>query len=90
LLASHDILRVAKAGADPQPAFRNRKDKLINRSDTPSRQPGLIRRFIQQSGMTLARVPTSWNHLVEKNSRKINCLSMILAQKWFPLLRIML
>ena len=25
----------------------------------------------------LARVPTRWNHLVEKNSRKINCLSMI-------------
>jgi hypothetical protein len=38
----------------------------------------------------LARVPTRWNHLVEKNSRKINCLSMIFSQKWFPLLRIML
>jgi hypothetical protein len=38
----------------------------------------------------LARVPTRWNHLVEKNSRKINCLSMILSQKWFPLLAIML
>jgi hypothetical protein len=38
----------------------------------------------------LERVPTRWKHLVEKNSRKINCLSMILSQKWFPLLRIML
>jgi hypothetical protein len=38
----------------------------------------------------LARVPTRWNHLVEKNSRKFNSLSMILSQKWFPLLRIML
>ena len=38
----------------------------------------------------LARVPTRWNHLVEKNSRKINCLSMILSQKWFPLLAFML
>ena len=39
---------------------------------------------------TLARVPTRWNHLVEENSRKINGLSMILSQKWCPLLRIML
>ncbi|WP_395661745.1 hypothetical protein, partial [Aestuariivirga sp.] len=38
----------------------------------------------------LARVPTRWNHLVEKNSRKFNGLSMIFSQKWFPLLRIML
>ncbi len=38
----------------------------------------------------LARVPTRWNHLVEKNSRKFNGLSMILPQKWFPLLAIML
>jgi hypothetical protein len=38
----------------------------------------------------LARVPAKWNHLVEKNSRKLNGLSMILSQKWFPLLRIML
>jgi hypothetical protein len=38
----------------------------------------------------LARVPTRWNHLVEKNSRKFNGLSMISSQKWFPLLRIML
>jgi len=38
----------------------------------------------------LERVPTRWNHLVEKNSRKINGLGMILSQKWFPLLRIML
>jgi hypothetical protein len=37
-----------------------------------------------------ARVPARWNHLAEKNSRKINCLSMILPQKWFPLLAIML
>jgi len=28
--------------------------------------------------------------MVEKNSRKFNELSMILSQKWFPLLRIML
>ena len=40
--------------------------------------------------LPLARVPTRWNHLVEKHSRKINGLSMILSQKWFPLLRIML
>jgi hypothetical protein len=38
----------------------------------------------------LARVPTRWNHLVEKNSRKINGLSMTLSQKWFPHLRVML
>jgi hypothetical protein len=38
----------------------------------------------------LARVPARWTHLVEKNSRKINCLGMILPQKWFPFLRIML
>ena len=38
----------------------------------------------------LARVPTRWNHLVEKNSRKINGLSMILSHKWFPLLAFML
>jgi hypothetical protein len=38
----------------------------------------------------LARVTTRWNHLVEKNSRKFNGLSMIFSQKWFPLLRIML
>ena len=36
------------------------------------------------------RVPARWNHLVEKNARKINCLSMILPQKWFPLSAIML
>jgi hypothetical protein len=40
--------------------------------------------------VSLARVPTRWNHLVEKNSRKFNGLSMIFSQKWFPLLRIML
>jgi hypothetical protein len=40
--------------------------------------------------LALARVPTRWNHLVEKNSRKFNGLSMILSQKWFPLLRIMI
>ena len=40
--------------------------------------------------MRLARVPTRWNYLVDKNSRKIKGLSMILPQKWFPLLRIML
>jgi hypothetical protein len=28
--------------------------------------------------------------MVEQNARKINSLSMILPQKWFPLLRIML
>ncbi len=38
----------------------------------------------------LARVPTRWNHLVEKNSRKFNGLSTILSQKWFPLLAFML
>jgi hypothetical protein len=38
----------------------------------------------------LARVPTRWNHLVEKNSRKFNGLSMIFSQKWFPLLAFML
>jgi hypothetical protein len=46
--------------------------------------PGFSRAF------RLARVPTRWNHLVEKNSRKFNSLSMILSQKWFPLVRIML
>ena len=40
--------------------------------------------------LPLERVPTRWNHLVEKNSLEINGLSMILSQKWFPLLRIML
>jgi len=34
--------------------------------------------------LRLARAPTRWNHLVEKNVRKINFLSMILSQKWFP------
>jgi hypothetical protein len=38
----------------------------------------------------LARVPTRWNHLVEKNSRKFNGMSMIFSQKWFPLLAFML
>jgi hypothetical protein len=38
----------------------------------------------------LARVPTRWTHLVEKNARKINGLSMIFSQKWLPLLAIML
>jgi hypothetical protein len=38
----------------------------------------------------LERVPIRWNQLIEKNSLQINGLSMILAQKWFPLLRIML
>jgi hypothetical protein len=42
------------------------------------------------AAQALARVPTRWNHLVEKNSRKFNGLSMIFSQKWFPLLRIML
>jgi hypothetical protein len=37
-----------------------------------------------------ARAAARWNHLVEKNARKINYLSMILPQKWFPLLQIML
>jgi len=40
--------------------------------------------------MPLARVTTRWNHLVEKNSRKFNGLSMIFSQKWFPLLAFML
>jgi hypothetical protein len=38
----------------------------------------------------LTRVPTRWTHLVEKNARKFNGLSMILSQKWFPLLAFML
>jgi hypothetical protein len=38
----------------------------------------------------LERVPTRWNHLVEENALQAYCLSMILSQKWFPLLRIML
>jgi hypothetical protein len=42
------------------------------------------------AGHALTRVPTRWNHLVEKNSRKINLLSMTLSQKWIPLLRVML
>ncbi len=55
--------------------------------------PGALREAARTNGsyfVGLARVPARWNHLVEKNSRKINGLSMILSQKWFPLLRIML
>ena len=44
---------------------------------------------LQAAIPNLARVPTRWNNLVEKNSRKFNGLSMIFSQKWFPLLRIM-
>ena len=39
--------------------------------------------------IAFARVPARWKHLVEKNARKINGLSMILSQKWFPFLRVM-
>jgi hypothetical protein len=42
------------------------------------------------NAIPLARVPTRWNHLVEKNSRRFNGLSMIFSQKWFPLLAFML
>jgi hypothetical protein len=37
-----------------------------------------------------ARVPAGWNHLIEKNARQTDGLSMILPQKLFPLWRIML
>jgi hypothetical protein len=42
------------------------------------------------AAQALERVPTRWNHLVEKNARKFNVLSMIFSQKWFPLLAFML
>jgi hypothetical protein len=54
---------------------------------------GALREAAKSNGSSivgLACVPARWNHLVEKNSRKINGLIMILSQKWFPLLRIML
>jgi hypothetical protein len=44
----------------------------------------------QLETIALARVPARWNHLLEKNARKINSLSIILSQKWFPLLDVML
>jgi hypothetical protein len=34
--------------------------------------------------------PLRGHNLVDKNARPFNGLSMILLQKWFPLLRIML
>jgi hypothetical protein len=40
--------------------------------------------------LSLAHVPIRSNHLIDKNMRQIKSLSMILAQKWFPLLPIML
>jgi len=39
--------------------------------------------------IAFARVPARWNHLIEKNARNMNSLSMILSQRWFPLLAIM-
>jgi hypothetical protein len=36
--------------------------------------------------LRLTRSQIKWNHLVEQNVRKINFLSMISSQKWFPLL----
>jgi hypothetical protein len=43
-----------------------------------------------KSAFILAHVPIRWNHLTDKNMRQIKGLSMILSQKWIPLLRIML
>ena len=67
-----------------------RQQRVFNRNHRLATTTGDLEHSRGIRSVTLARVPTRWNHLVEKNSRKFNDLSMILSQKWFPLLRIML
>ena len=38
----------------------------------------------------IAHVPIRWNHMINRCMHQIKGLSMILSQKWVPLLRIML
>ena len=50
----------------------------------------MLRCIKEKNGRSASVRSDQVEHLVEKNSRQINDLSMILSQKWFPLLRIML
>jgi hypothetical protein len=84
-LAAPDVFRISARSDQVESPGRKElaQDQLLEHD--------LFAKVVSTFGVhALARVPTRWNHLVEKNSRKINCLSMIFSQKWFPLLAFML